>query len=1683
MADLLNTGDYPGDGMGYNNLYLSNGNGFDDAITLSIASGRFLGHSTNTQRLYVADFNGDGMADLINAGDYSGDGMGYNNLYLSNGNGFDDAIILSVASGRYLGHSTNTQRLYIGDFNGDGMADMLNTGDYPGNGMGYNNIYFSNGNGFDAATTLSIANGRFLGHSDNSQRLQVADFNGDGITDLLNTSDQHGDGGGYNNLYLSNGNGYDAPILVAATTVPVAGGRYLGHSTRTQRLHVADFDGDGMSDLLNVGDHNGDGGGYNNLYLNKALSSTTQTKITDGFGQETNINYEYIVNDLIYSKDTNAQYPVMDYQGPIQVVSSVSTDNGFGGQNTTSYKYGGMKIHKRGRGNLGFRWMETTDEQTGIIKRDEYYQEYPYVGAVKHSDTKLSNGTLLSSSDSSYTYNGFTCMRYPVSSWSIPACSGSQTPGIVFPYPNSSNAIQNDLNGVLIKTTASTTTQTFANDNFVSNTHSEVTTTGPTGKVYKQVTDNTYGNNGSADYFAKGQLTQTSSYLVDNGVSSDSIIKTFSYNTNGSLHSETTEPSTDHWLTKTYGYDSFGNKTSVEVSGEGVVTRTSSTTYDNNGQFPVTITNALGHSETRVYDHRFGTITSQTGPNGLTTTNEYDDFGRKTATQTATGNRTEITRQWCDVNQGMNCTVPAIEAGYSAQTIRYIVTTSKKGGSPLAEITPPVKVYFDKLGREVRKESVGFDGTSIYVDTNYDAQGRVVATTSPYFSDNSTAKKPTKVVYDEIGRVKETTTPTGTVIEVNYSYQNNPLMTQTISHVQSPARDETKIETQNAIGQLLSVVDNANQTTSFEYNAQGKRTKTIDPEGNEVFIQYDKLGRKEYMIDPDMGRWDYTYNTLGELVSQKDAKNQITNMQYDVLGRMTRRTDHDGLISEWHYNDSPGDMPRNKAIGKLDTVTSSNGYQKDIYYDNYGRPNISIVNINGTNYQTDTTYDVYSRPDVITYPASVNGRFALKHVYKANGFLEKITSTDGAITYWQVNSKDANGQSLNENLGQYLNLARTYDNGGRTTWLNASRLNDPANPFDRTTIYDAQYGVDSIGNITQRTSIRNRGSVTAHVEDYVYDNLNRLDQVNSNLLPTVDMDYDAKGNIISKTGLGTYTYHATKPHAVETVAGNTYVYDDNGNMISGAGRDITWSSYNKPIIIENNAAKSTFEYGPSRARFRQVQTNKTNGSSKTTLYVGGSFEVVYDSTTGLTEYKHHIRGGGKTIATHTRKSNAQTTTEYLLRDYQNSIVAIANEDGTVKGHTDFGAFGERRPIMGESVIDQIINTVPRGYTGHEHLDSLGLIHMNGRVYDPLIGRFLSADPFVQFPSNLQSLNRYSYVLNNPMSYTDPSGFWSLKKKLRHLGNKLSRVTGRALQLSFRLSMLGSGEARQIYRRHSHSAKFIQGVGAIADIMCGGCGLGSFTASGYIAYMSGGSANQIGKSALRAGAIAYAAGQATNGINDYFDGLQIGRFNAAAAGPGLSNVALQGAYRFANASLSEVIGRSIVHGFVGGATAHLMGGEIKDGFALSALLSGFSEINKQFYVNQTISTLGRSSNVCMFCTEMSPIPFGYGIKVGGNRINVDGTFGKRGLLGGYQPGPGQIFGIEYSPGSFGDWLVEGFSGTHDQLNSYYYYAADGSNLLGKGDALSWANVAVAAPIVLPALAQPYVNVMQSQRYYH
>ena len=145
---------------------------------------------------------------------------------------------------------------------------------------------------------------------------------------------------------------------------------------------------------------------------------------------------------------------------------------------------------------------------------------------------------------------------------------------------------------------------------------------------------------------------------------------------------------------------------------------------------------------------------------------------------------------------------------------------------------------------------------------------------------------------------------------------------------------------------------------------------------------------------------------------------------------------------------------------------------------------------------------------------------------------------------------------------------------------------------------------------------------------------------------------------------------------------------------------------------------------------------------------------------GTTTYKRYI--GGVLVQ---NVVGGLAANRYLFQDHQGSVVKATNEAGTVLEGGGFNAFGERRVNGSATALTTTgLSSTSRGYTGHEMLDGLDVIHMNGRIYDPTLGRFLQPDPVIQAPDNPQNWNAYTYVFNNPHRYTDPTGMMGIEER-------------------------------------------------------------------------------------------------------------------------------------------------------------------------------------------------------------------------------------------------------------------------------------------------------------------------------
>jgi RHS repeat-associated protein len=136
------------------------------------------------------------------------------------------------------------------------------------------------------------------------------------------------------------------------------------------------------------------------------------------------------------------------------------------------------------------------------------------------------------------------------------------------------------------------------------------------------------------------------------------------------------------------------------------------------------------------------------------------------------------------------------------------------------------------------------------------------------------------------------------------------------------------------------------------------------------------------------------------------------------------------------------------------------------------------------------------------------------------------------------------------------------------------------------------------------------------------------------------------------------------------------------------------------------------------------------------------------------------------------KEGANENLYYLETDHLGSIIGLINTSGTKVESYSYDAWGRRRNSADwtyNNVTAPIL--IDRGFTGHEHLEVFGLINMNGRMYDPYIGRFLSVDPVIQFPDNAFSFSGYGYCFNNPLIYTDPSGYLLTVAEAYHAAQK------------------------------------------------------------------------------------------------------------------------------------------------------------------------------------------------------------------------------------------------------------------------------------------------------------------------
>lgn len=906
------------------------------------------------------------------------------------------------------------------------------------------------------------------------------------------------------------------------------------------------------------------------------------------------------------------------------------------------------------------------------------------------------------------------------------------------------------------------------------------------------------------------------------GTQAASITRTsaFDYHpTTGQLTKEIVEPGSSTWcLVTTYDHDAFGNKrasTTRNCNGSAgsqgaanseaaapaagdlatFTARGSSTTYSSDGRFPLTSTvglngsggaTALSQTETRSFDPVLGVVTQLTGPNQLSTQWKYDAWGRKILEKRADGNGTKWEYQYCNgIYSGGGATIacPTIAGAvgaYAVTTMPVAAPIDVAAGTTGAQNGPYSRTYYDTLGRAIRSETQAYDGSTVrllYQDSEYNQLGQVVRSSEPYFAGDAPIWVVTQ--YDWLGRAKVVTQPDGGESESTYAG-----LTITVTQRGPDITPRSTTQTRNVANQLETVTDPNGNTLTKTYDPHGNLLTTRDHLNNVTEVHYDARGRKDWMRDPDMGYWTYRYNALGELKEQTDAKSQVTRMDYDILGRLTTKTEP-SLNTYWYYDRYADGSACNKGIGKLCEARAGNGYIRRHTYDNLGRASQTTTTVGSTSYTGSVTYDIHGRVDTTTYPGNaltVRNQLANNAQAAVLGFQQGVINASSGFVYWTVGSINARGQIVRQTYGNTVTTTHTFDPlSGELRQTVAGAGNG---------VQNIAYTYDTIGNLKTRND-----ALTGVNASYVYDNLNRLENETRqggglSSAQAINWTYDEIGNIRTRSDVGTYTYNpsgpnSVRPHGVIGVSGTvngqaspSYQYDANGNLhtVTTGGttlRSVTWNSFNKVDSVTQTVGGTSnrldFLYDSEGQRVREVHS-RNGATQRTTVYLG-SYEE--ETIGGVTKKKHYIGTPAGTVAVATLTGSTWST-QYWHKDHLGSPMVITNESATVVERLAYEPFGKRRNANGVTDANGTLTATStrRGFTGHEHDDEVGLINMNGRVYDQAIGRFLSADPTLQATTYMQSYNRYAYMWNSPLNGTDPSGYANIFAKYDREKNRL-----------------------------------------------------------------------------------------------------------------------------------------------------------------------------------------------------------------------------------------------------------------------------------------------------------------------
>ena len=1331
----------------------------------------------------LADMNGDGLPDRVMWGT-----PGTFGVQLNIGGAFSSSIStwssVSGTSGAYpyaprerSAENLTTSLSYILsdliDMNGDGLPDrVLQGGVQLNTGAGY----FL---GYDTSWGFSGYPGVIdVGNQMNTT--QLVDLNGDGLPDYVVSS-----GGTTYTVYFNTGRGFTTGVTW--TGVSTSGDTYPGWNGLQgwdmygTKVMFVDMNGDGLPDRVirnyNLG---------SSIFVQLSTGPFPDLLIGVNNGIGGSVAVAYTNSTMLNNSDgTRSRLPF-----PVYVVTFVTENDGRGTTGTNTYNYAGGFYDTTNREFHGFAWVRATDPLgaytdnyfhqgggTNALALGEFQDDLAKSGMafrteVFGSDGKLYTRTLQKINEVRLNTNG---VYFPFIQQTIrqdfegnPGNNSYRATAVGYTYNAISNNLTSSTGNLMGLTNYSEVTNIV-----ISNQTFAAGVSGAPPPVYKQYTYATIASNPNI-------IDHVASETVSADGAGFSVLRQTTntyYSGTGDLLTRSDRVCPGTYATTTYGYDNYGNVTSITDPASIVTT----IVYDSQATYPAVkytgnITNNL--IEYAQYDSRSGEILFATNMQGMVTANGYDVFFRLTnsAISTNANGSPSLTRKIYTYNLG----------GISSfNSLNYV---HEQDNDP-ANISGyhDNYTYFDGLGRPIQGRGLAETGQYRVTDLAYDARGSVFVQNYPQFQSGSSYSRPSGIrtnvftQFDAIGRVFRVnpcatasfssttgavtgtpTTSTGDsgspVGATSISYKDDGVNPWAVIVTNAAAKiHKYYLDAYGRTNQIVEVTSSqGNFTTKLAYNLVGDLTNITDNAYNQTSFFYDDMGRRVAMADPDMGFWQYGLDAAGRLKVQTDAKGQQIKFFYnDPAGRVTRRegwstTNTLASVVTYQYDSSLGDGSYTVYPGQLFSTIDDEGWEK-FSYDARNRTlkKVRYLSKNANTYTTAYTFDDADRLSTTVYP---NSGPTVQNTYDAGENLVQVQRVDGGGT----NMIFYAAQGFDE-LDRVTGIS--FGNGAATLfgyYPISKRLNQILTTIPGSIQIQnlSPFSYDAVGNILslQDTVPSHTGAASATFSAG-YDDLNRLTSATWTGYGSQSYNYDSVGNITQNTefGGGSYNYGSgtIRPYCVRSANGAWYTYDFNGNIVFRTGQRLDYDVNNHLYrAIATNGQTTTFGYAGGGERLWEK-----SGTNSLQVWL----DDTYEERDGKTLY--HIGANGRRVCSFEPAAGGitgynPTNQEFYFYhpDYLTSSSLLTERGGTQVQHYEYSAFGQSRYTQSTTAFH-----VSKRFTSQILDEDTGLYYENFRYYDPQLGRFIQPDDIIPDLADPQSCNRYAYVRNNPLRYTDPSG--------------------------------------------------------------------------------------------------------------------------------------------------------------------------------------------------------------------------------------------------------------------------------------------------------------------------------------